>query len=239
VRLKEDFLSSAAHDLKTPLTSLITQAQVLRRRSDRDPGAPVDRTGLDRLLEQSLRLKNLMLELLDVSRLEHTSLLGELEEIELGELLRTMLGRERAPWRRVDLDAQQPVVATVDRLRFEQVLTNLIENALKYSPFESRVRVRIWHDGDEARVSVHDRGIGIPTLDQPHVFERFHRAQNVDDRRYAGMGLGLYIARAIVVQHGGRIWLDSTPGEGTTFFVAIPLIGVTPELVRDGSLASA
>jgi signal transduction histidine kinase len=139
----------------------------------------------------------------------------------------------------VDLDAAQPVIATVDPVRFEQVLTNLIENALKYSPHDSRVMVRAWTEAGEARVSVHDRGIGIPAQDQPLVFERFHRARNVDDRRFAGMGLGLYIARAIVIQHGGRIWLHSTPGQGTTFFIAVPAVVANSELVRDGSFANA
>jgi signal transduction histidine kinase len=240
VRLKEDFLSSAAHDLKTPLTSLVTQAQILLRRTARDPQAPADSAGLNRLLEQSLRLKNLMLELLDVSRLEHASLLGELEETDLRELLQTMLRREATGWKRVDLHAEQPVFATVDTLRFEQVLTNLVENALKYSPLESRVVVRVWAEDGEARISVQDRGIGIPAQDQPLVFDRFHRAGNVDDRRFAGMGLGLYIARAIVVQHGGRIWLHSTPGGGATFFVAVKaVVAAGRAAVRDGSLASA
>jgi signal transduction histidine kinase len=240
VRLKEDFLSSAAHDLKTPLTSLVTQAQILLRRTERDRQAPADSVGLNRLLEQSLRLKNLMLELLDVSRLEHDSLLGELEETDLRELLRTMLGREANGWQRVELQAEQPVFATVDTLRFEQVLTNLVENALKYSPVESQVVVRVWAEDGEARVSVQDHGIGIPTSDQALVFDRFYRARNVDDRRFAGMGLGLYIARAIVVQHGGRIWLQSTPGGGATFHVAVKAaVAASPARVRDGSLASA
>ncbi len=240
VRLKEDFLSSAAHDLKTPLTSLITQAQLLQRRTERNPEAPADRVGLHRLLEQSLRLKNLMLELLDVSRLEHASLLGDLDEVDLRELLMTMIGREEVGWRRVDLEAEQPVMAKVDALRFEQVLTNLIQNALKYSPPHSRVRVRVWREEDEARISVQDRGIGIPTPDQSLVFERFHRARNVDDRRFAGMGLGLYIARAIVLQHGGRIWLHSTPGEGTTFFVALKArVAAGPAPVPQESLTRA
>jgi signal transduction histidine kinase len=112
-------------------------------------------------------------------------------------------------------------LAAVDVHRFEQVLTNLVENALKYSPHDSPVVVRVWQTGAEARLSVQDRGIGVPVEDQPLVFERFHRARNVDDRRFAGMGLGLYIARGIVEQHGGRIWLDSSPA-GSTFSVALP-----------------
>jgi signal transduction histidine kinase len=221
-RLKDDFLSSAAHDLKTPLTGLVTQAQLLQRRAERNPERPVDRQGLDRLLEQSLRLRDLVLELLDASRLEQGSLLGEREVAELGDLVRRAGRRQGASWQRLDLDTEAPVYANVDRLRMEQVVVNLVENGLKYSPPDGRVRVRVWQDGDEARLAVSDRGIGIPIEDQPLIFERFHRGRNVDDRRFAGMGLGLYIARGIVAEHGGRIWLESTPAVGSTFHVALP-----------------
>jgi signal transduction histidine kinase len=223
-RLKEDFLSSAAHDLKTPLTGLVTQAQILQRRADRDPKAPIDRVGLDRLLQQSLRLKDLVLELLDASRLEQGRLLGECENVDLGTFVDTAMRREPG-WKRVELSIDNaPVTASVDKLRFDQVLTNLVENALKYSSHRSPVLARVWSEDGEARLSIRDSGIGIPSDDQPLVFERFFRARNVDDRHFAGMGLGLYIARSIVEQHGGRIWLTSTPGEGTTFFVALPAV---------------
>jgi signal transduction histidine kinase len=122
----------------------------------------------------------------------------------------------------VQLRTKQPMVAAVDQPRFEQVIVNLIENALKYSPQQAAVRVELWREDGEVLLSVHDEGIGIPAEDQPLVFERFHRARNVDDRRFAGMGLGLYIARGIVEQHGGRIWVESTPGVGSTFYVAVP-----------------
>jgi len=221
-RLKEDFLSSAAHDLKTPLTGIVTQAQVLQRRAQRDPSAPADRVGLDRLLEQSHRLKDLVLKLLDVSRLEHGSLIGERVHEDLGELVQHLAAQERARWKRVNIVAEPSVTALVDTPRFEQVITNLVENALKYSSPPSPVRVEIRHEGDDARVSVHDQGIGIPIEDQAFVFERFHRARNVDDRRFAGMGLGLYIARGIVEQHGGRMWVESSAGHGSTFHVSLP-----------------
>src|SRR5262249_44656567 len=123
-RLKDDFLSSAAHDLKTPLTAIVTQAQVMRRRAERNPGAPTDLVGLDRLLEQSHRLKTLVLELLDVSRLEQGSLVGEREDVDLTELARSLKEHERERWTRVDLDAEPGVVVLVDPPRFEQVLTN-------------------------------------------------------------------------------------------------------------------
>ena len=227
-RLKEDFLSSAAHDLKTPLTGIVTQAQVMKRRAERNPEAPTDLVGLDRLLGQSHRLKNLVLELLDVSRLEQGSLIGEREPVNLGDLLKNLQEHEPDRWTRVVLRAEDEVVAEIDPPRFEQVVTNLVENALKYSPQNAPVHVAVWHEAGEARLSVHDDGIGIPFEDQPLIFERFHRARNVDDRRYAGMGLGLYIARGIVEQHDGRIWIDSTPGLGSTFHVALPSSAEAP-----------
>jgi signal transduction histidine kinase len=222
-RLKEDFLSSAAHDLKTPLTGIVTQAQVLMRRVDRDPTAPADRAGLTRLMQQSLRLRDLVLELLDASRLEQGQLIGKREPTDIVALVESVIDRDPQQADRVVLDTEGPVTASVDALRFDQVVTNLLENALKYSPRESTVRVRVWQADDQVRLSVTDQGIGIPSEDQPLVFERFHRARNVDDRRFAGMGLGLYIARSIVVEHGGRIWVESTRGAGSTFQVAVPL----------------
>jgi signal transduction histidine kinase len=220
-RLKDDFLSSAAHDLKTPLTGLVAQAQLLQRRAERNPGAPVDRVGLNRLLEQSLRLRDLVLELLDVSRLEHGGLVGERADVDLSALAASVVSAS-TDRRRVQLDAPEPVITHVDSLRVGQVVANLVENALKYSPVDTRVDVRVWCENGEARIVVHDNGIGIPAADIAHVFDRFHRGGNVDDRRFAGMGLGLYIARGIVEQHNGRIWVRSVPGEGSTFHVALP-----------------
>jgi K+-sensing histidine kinase KdpD len=228
-RLKEDFLSSAAHDLKTPLTGIVTQAQVLQRRAQRDPSAPADKVGLDRLLEQSHRLKNLVLELLDVSRLEQGSLVGDREEVDIGQLVERLRQQERERWKRVTVTTEQGVLAAIDPPRFEQVVTNLVENALKYSEPPVPVRVDVWQEHGQVRLSVHDEGIGIPVEDQPLVFERFHRARNVDDRRFAGMGLGLYIVRGIVEQHGGTIWVESKAGAGSTFHVAVPI--AAPELV--------
>jgi signal transduction histidine kinase len=225
-RLKEDFLSSAAHDLKTPLTGIVTQAQLLMRRLERDPSAPTDAVGLKRLVEQSQRLRDLVVGLLDVSRLETPGLVGARDEIDLRTLVQGGLSRAAlADGKRVKVElAEEPVLVAADAPRLEQLVINLVENALKYSPHDSRVVIRVWQAGAEAHLSVQDRGIGVPLEDQPLVFERFHRARNVDDRRFAGMGLGLYIARGIVEQHGGRIWLDSTPGAGSTFFVALPAV---------------
>jgi signal transduction histidine kinase len=104
-----------------------------------------------------------------------------------------------------------------------QLLDNLLENAAKYSPSGGEVRVRLWRDGAWARLTVADPGIGIPAADLPHVFDRFHRGSNVDDRHFAGMGLGLFICRSIVEQHGGSIWVTSAgTGRGSTFQAVLP-----------------
>ncbi len=217
-RLKEDFLSAAAHDLKTPLTTLIAQAQFLERKAQRDPNAPPDPAGLARIVRESKRLNALVLELLDASRLDQGKLVGEREPIDLVDVARELCERNE----RCELDEDGPVIGSYDRQRIVQLLENLVENALKYSGREQKVTLRVWADGRDARISVHDRGIGIPASDVPHVFERFRRGSNVDDRRFTGMGLGLYICQGIVQQHGGRIWVESTLGEGSTFQIALP-----------------
>src|SRR5689334_11560148 len=108
------------------------------------------------------------------------------------------------------MEAAGPVIGWYDPTRIQQLLENLVENAVKYSPAGGAVRVRVWREADWNRLSVADPGIGTPKGDLPHVFERFHRgSNNVDDRHFAGMDLGLYICRGIVEPHGGRIWVES------------------------------
>lgn len=223
-RLKDDFLSSAAHDLRTPLTTLLGQAQVLERRAVRDELADAYRQGLGRIVSESRRLTRLVHELLDASRAERGHLVGEREWVDLAEVAREARGRAEAGSHRCVIEAAGPVAGAFDLVRMRQLLDNLVENAIKYSPDGGEVRVALWTEDGEARISVSDEGIGIPPEDLPELFQRFHRGTNVDDRRFAGMGLGLYICRAIVEEHGGRIWAeDRAGGPGSTFQVALPV----------------
>ena len=223
-RLKDDFLSAAAHDLKTPLTTLRGQTQLMLRKADRDPEAPADRVGLARLEAASERLGTLVEELLDASRIDQAQLALRTERLDLAELAREVSGWDRPSANPVEFGSDGvTLVGLFDRVRMTQVLENLIENAIKYSPAGTAVGVRTWREGDEARIAVSDHGIGISADDVPHVFERFRRGANVDDRRFAGMGLGLYIVAGIVAQHRGRIWVESALGAGSTFHVAVPL----------------
>jgi len=224
-RLKEDFISAAAHDLKTPLTTLVAQAQFLERRAETQPLAPADLPGLRRIVKEARRLSALVLELLDASRLEQGKLVGEREPVDLVELARDVARRDSYQGRRISVTADAPVIGTYDPRRIGQVVENLVENAVKYSPDGSEVRVDVAQRNGEAFIDVTDEGIGIPAGDLPQVFERFHRASNVDDRRFSGMGLGLFLCKGIVEQHGGRIWVESREGTGSTFHVVLPLEG--------------
>ena len=223
-RLKDDFLSAAAHDLKTPLTTLMAQAQLLERNARRHPDRPADPTGLQRIVTEVQRLTRLVLELLDASRVEQGQLVGPREPVDLVALAQEVCGRQSSQRHPCTVAADGPLVGQYDRVRVLQLLDNLVENAVKYSPAGGEVRVRVWRDPDGAHITVTDQGIGIPAADMPRLFERFHRGANVDDRRFAGMGLGLYICRGIAEQHGGQIWAESAgPGRGSTLHVVLPL----------------
>jgi signal transduction histidine kinase len=225
-RLKDDFLSAAAHDLKTPLTTLVARAQYMERRAQRDPAAPADLGSIQMLVQEGQRLKRLVLELLDAARAERGGLLGDRAPTDLAALARGVAARHSSARHRIDIADGQEVVGEYDQLRIEQLLENLVENAVKYTPDGGAIRLRVWREAGEARLTVSDSGIGIPAGDLPHIFDRFYRAGNVDDRRFAGMGLGLFICRAIAEQHGGRIWVTSQPGQGSTFHIALPLAPV-------------
>src|SRR5438067_1696775 len=223
MRLKEDFVSAAAHDLKTPLTTVVAQAEFLERKALRDPSAPADVPGLQRIVREGKRLAALVTDLLDAARLEQGRLLTEREPVDLGALVSEVVARHHQDVHTADVDVRGVVVGVFDRRRVEQLVENLVENARKYSPEATPVDVAVWQQDGEARISVRDRGIGIPPADLPRIFERFSRASNVDDRKFHGMGLGLYICRGIVEEHGGRIWAESEIGKGSTFHVALPL----------------
>jgi signal transduction histidine kinase len=224
-RLKDDFLSAAAHDLKTPLTTLVAQTQLLLRRTQRAPDAPADIKALERMEREAVRLKTLVLELLDASRTEQGQLVGTREQVDLTAVARQVGERHESSRHPFHFENNGAIVGQWDRVRIEQLVENLVENAVKYSPEGGPVQVKVWKNGDDrtACLSVSDSGIGIPSQDLPHLFDRFYRAGNVNDRQFSGMGLGLFICQGIAEQHGGRIWATSRPQQGSTFHVELPL----------------
>jgi signal transduction histidine kinase len=161
-------------------------------------------------------------ELLDVSRTEQGLILGEREWGDLVGLALDVAERRRSRLHEIIVDNEGPVVGFYDWGRMDQVLENLVENAIKYSPEGGDIRISVWKQNDEARIDVRDQGIGIPAKDLPHTFDRFYRGANVNDRQFAGLGLGLFMCRRIIEAHGGRIDVESVLGRGTTVHVSLP-----------------
>jgi len=222
-RLKEEFLASAAHDLRSPLTVVLGQAELLERRVRRDPDRPLDATGVARLAREARRLRDLVNNLLDAQRLEQGGLGIAREAADVSELVEDVVTDQRQEGRSVQLSpADGPLVALIDRTRMVQVLTNLLENARKYgSDGEPEIVVRT--RTEEVRIAVVDHGMGIPDAERERIFERFYRASNAQRVTDTGLGLGLYICRRILEEHGGRIWHEPTPGGGSTFVLTLPL----------------
>jgi len=224
-RLKDEFLSIASHELRTPVTSIkgYTQlAKTLINEGDLD----TSRQYLGIAMDQIDRMSRLILELLDVSRIETGRLEIRRESIDWTDFVSEVVSRHHAiaGERRISLDLSA-VHRRVqgDRDRLEQVLGNLLENAVKYSPEATEVNVTIAGVEEKVLTSVRDRGIGIPTDELSQVFERFHRGRQVSSANYGGLGLGLYITRQIVERHGGQIWVESVEGQGTTFTFSLPV----------------
>jgi signal transduction histidine kinase len=224
-RFKDEMFSIASHDLKTPATVIKAQAQWLKRRfkAGNAEQGDVDE-GLTMIADQADRLSKLLNLLLDLSRIEAGKLELDRTPTDLRGILVSMARALQATTDAHLIEVQAPmgVIGHWDQRRIEEVVQNLLNNAVKYSPVGGRIEVRLDTDDSNAIVTVRDSGIGLAEDDAAHVFERFYRGQNM--RRLEGTGLGLYICHAIVTAHGGRIWADSSgPGHGSTFGFLLPL----------------
>ena len=242
VRVREQFLSIASHELKTPLTTLKVTLQLLDRQF-RQPEPELARveTYLSRLWKQFDRLEILIEELLDASRIQQGRLELRQEVVDLVSLVEQVLDRfdcaaERKPAPQISLEAAPTIIGAWDPSRLDQVVTNLISNALKYSPEGSEVRVSLQQSNSHAVLVVSDQGIGIAPDDRKRLFQPFVRS-DVARSSVGGSGLGLYITARIVEQHGGDIRVQSEPGNGSTFTVLLPLTASSPgTATTDGSI---
>jgi signal transduction histidine kinase len=227
VRVRDDFLSVASHELKTPLTPLQLRLQALRREAETDSLEPLPRERVARMVEgaelQLRKLASLVDDLLDVARLTAGKLLLSWEDVDLSELVREVVGRFAQQAERVgcalEVAADVPVMGRWDRLRLEQVMTNLLSNALKYGAGRP-VHVRAEAGPEWAVLEVRDEGIGIAPEHLARIFGKFERA--VSGRHYGGLGLGLYITNQMVAAMEGHILVESQPGRGATFRVELP-----------------
>jgi signal transduction histidine kinase len=222
IRLRDEFLSVASHELRTPLQVLNLKLDSIQRQTLRmGPAAAKLHSGVESAIRQTARLARLIDELLDVSRIASGRLEINREDVDLSALVAEVLARLRDLIERhgcsVELHAAPAVTGRWDRLRVEEVVVNLVTNAAKYGG-PGAIEVSLSDAGGAARVDVRDHGRGIALEQQPQLFNRFFRAS----REAGGLGLGLYITRQIVEAHGGRIAVDSRPGEGACFTVELP-----------------
>jgi len=223
---RDDFLSVAAHELKTPITGVRGYAQLaLLRLRGAERDAPDLRKPLEAIQTQSEKLGRLVEQLLNITRLEAGKLTLTPEPVDLVPVLRAMVDRKQLVADRHEIFFQGPerAVVTIDLLRLEQVVTNLLDNGVKFSPHGGEVRVELELTESELRLSVQDQGIGIPEHERRRIFERFYQAH--EDRLragFAGMGLGLHVSQQIVELHGGTILVEAPPEGGTRMVVTLP-----------------
>lgn len=228
IKARDEFLSIASHELKTPLTSMILQIQALlysiRNVSLANFSVQNLLKKLESAEEQSWKLTRMINDLLNVSLITTGRLSLEVEKVELTDLIKDVIERSSGSLEdknySVRIDANGPVRGTWDKIRIEQVVVNLLSNAIKYGngkPIEIKIRKR----NSVAKISVKDSGIGIPAEQHKRIFTRF--ARDVKPADYKGLGVGLYITNQIVNAHKGKIRVKSSPGKGSTFTIELPL----------------
>jgi two-component system, chemotaxis family, CheB/CheR fusion protein len=229
IRLKDEFLSLASHELRTPLTSIQGNAELLhlklQRRAKATDDSEQDIRVVERIIHQAKRLNVLIDEMLDATRIQGEVLeLNNEGDIDLVEVTQRTIDSYAAIGRKIILeDTADALVDDWDEARLEQVLHNLLSNALKYSPEDTSVKVRLERQDNEAVVSIKDQGPGLSTEEQARIFDRFYRLSRDEKSNVEGLGLGLYITQEIITRFGGRIWVESKPGEGSTFSFSLPL----------------
>jgi PAS domain S-box-containing protein len=221
--LRDEFLSTAAHEFKTPLAVIKAYAQLLQKRD------PAEAPGLVVIQRQVDRLNRLVQHLLDATRLRLDGQEGPRERFDLSDVAAEVVERMRrtAPAHALSL-AAAPAAIVADRERIARVITSLVENAVRFSPGGGPVAARVEVRDGAALFSIEDRGLGIPLERQDRIFERFYRAHADTPNDYGGLGLGLEMSREIVQRHGGRMWFESAPGRGSTFHFSLPLAEAAP-----------
>lgn len=237
LHMRDAFLAVAAHELKNPVTALVGYTQLLSQRLARAGNLdPRQKRMLNTLIMQSNRLRRLIDALLDVSQLHmghftiqrvpvnFTSVVGAVaDEIQTGLQQHTLACHT----------PDVPLVVCGDQLRLEQMMYNLLQNAIKYSPHGGHIDVRLEAEQQHALLTVADQGIGIPSAALPHLFTQFYRGSNAQSEQIKGMGLGLYVVHQIVQAHGGTIEVASAEGQGSTFRIRLPLRDAASPEQRD------
>jgi two-component system, OmpR family, sensor histidine kinase SenX3 len=226
-KIRRDFVANVSHELKTPATSLRLLAESLEETIDKDPLQA--RLFAAQLKKETERLSRLITDLLDLTRLESQERVENPVPVDVRGVLMTVLARMRRvarkknitlQWKRFGRAAQYTVLG--DETQLTSMFTNLVDNAVQYTPAGGRVEVTGGFEGSEIAIRVSDTGIGIPRASLPRIFERFYRVDKARSKETGGTGLGLSIVKHIAENHGGRVTVESALGEGSTFTVYLP-----------------
>ena len=231
-RIRSEFVHTVSHDLRSPLTSVIGYAELVERTG---PLNENQRDFLNRIQDSVQHITDLINDLLDLGSIE-AGLDTRREYVQLEGILRYTLemlqGQIKSKRIKVQTDVASPIPALrANPTRLRQVLDNVVGNAIKYSHVDGEVKVSIHSEGDQIILQVIDQGPGISTADQPHIFDKFYRGSNISSD-IAGSGLGLAIVKTIVESHQGRIWLESTVGKGSSFFIVLPIQSEPVQVVK-------
>jgi PAS domain S-box-containing protein len=222
--LQRDFVSIVSHELRAPLTAIRGFAKTLVVK-DEELSPATRREFLSTVNEQAERLARLVDDLLQVSRIDAKRVRVEWTEVDLDVVIQDLMGQFHSKWgsRRVIIDAARGLpLVRADRSKLEEIFINLVDNAIKYSPAGTPVRVAARVVADDIEISIQDRGFGISPDDAAQLFQKFHRISTAATRDIGGTGLGLYIVKGLVEAHGGRVWVESVPGAGSTFVFTMP-----------------
>lgn len=225
IRLRDEFLTMASHELRTPLTALLGMSHLLEQRIEQeDRGGDRFTRGIKIIARQATRLKRLIDQMFDLSRVETDHLDLNIQQFDLSPVVARVVEESRTLLQRhtIELTHPESLLIDGDEDRLEQVLQNLVYNAIKYSPDGGTISVSVAAREQTVEIDIADPGIGIPDAAQEHVFKRFYRAGNTARRNISGLGIGLYIVREIIQRHGGTISFCSTEGQGTTFKISLP-----------------
>ncbi|TDO22559.1 ATP-binding protein [Pedobacter duraquae] len=221
---KNDFIGMVSHELKTPLTSLSGYIQVLHRNAKKTEDKPTADI-LDKAHNQLKKMTSMINGFLTISRLESGKIQLQKQVFELDDLLRDVIDEISlsASTHKVTLFPCPELLVNADRDKVGSVISNLLSNAVKYAPKQEQITVRCKRIGNMAEISIQDEGLGIDIQDVPNLFQRFYRIENKDNPHISGFGIGLYLSAEIVQYHGGKIWVESEKGRGSTFYFTLPL----------------